>query len=85
MIARANGENGWVDPHNGGSYSFTSTTSTDIAGTRTTGDSKYTDKYDFHFEADGSGCKVSPQSLPDTVDAELSFLMTPPFLMSSLI
>jgi len=59
MIARANGENGWVDPHNGGTYSFTSTTSTDIAGTRTTGDGKYTDKYDFHFEADGSGCKVS--------------------------
>ncbi|GMH61746.1 hypothetical protein TL16_g03325 [Triparma laevis f. inornata] len=59
MIARANGENSWSDPHNGGTYTFTSTTSTDIAGQRVTGDAKYTDKFDFHFEADGTGCKVS--------------------------
>lgn len=58
MIARANGENSWSDPHNGGTYTFTSTTSTDIAGQRVTGDAKYTDKFDFHFEADGTGCKV---------------------------
>jgi len=59
MVARANGDSGWVDPHNGGTYSFTSTTPTDISGTRTTGDGKYTDKYDFSFEDSNGGCKVS--------------------------
>mmetsp|Transcript_7299 Transcript_7299/g.14732 ORF Transcript_7299/g.14732 Transcript_7299/m.14732 type:complete len:368 (+) Transcript_7299:12-1115(+) len=51
MTSRAAGENGWVDPHNGGTYTFTSSSPTDISGTRTTGDGKYTDKYDFNFDS----------------------------------
>jgi lipocalin len=60
MVSRASGENGWTDPHNGGVYSFTSSSPSDITGTRTTGDGKYTDKYDFHFEeTSASTCTVS--------------------------
>ena len=60
MVSRASGANGWSDPHNGGTYTFTSTTPSDITGTRTTGDGKYTDKYDFHFEStSASTCTVS--------------------------
>jgi len=60
MVARASGENGWADPHNSGIYTFTSTSESDITGIRSTGDGKYTDKYDFHFDATSdSTCMVS--------------------------
>ncbi|CAE7512162.1 unnamed protein product [Symbiodinium microadriaticum] len=48
----------WTDPHNGGSYSITSSNSTYLAGQRITGNGKYTDKFDFYFAESGSGCAV---------------------------
>merc|ERR1719424_2211059 len=60
MTDRASGVGGWTDPHNGGTYSFSSTSESSIEGKRTTGDGKYTDKYDFSFETNASGgCDVS--------------------------
>jgi hypothetical protein len=59
MNGRAAGTNGWVDPHNGGTYSLTTTSSNDIEGQRTTGDKKYTDKFDFNFKTVGDGCEVT--------------------------
>lgn len=59
MKARVSKENGWVDPHNGGTYTLTSSSSTGLAGTRATGDGKYTDKFAFELETVGSGCKVT--------------------------
>jgi len=48
----------WIDPHNGGTYTITNQTDTYLAGQRVTGDSKYTDKFDFTFTATDSGCQV---------------------------
>lgn len=44
---------GWVDPHNGGKYTATTSTATNVAGTRATANGKYTDKWGFIFEAIG--------------------------------
>lgn len=49
----------WVDPHNGGTYSLTSSNSSYISGQRITGDKKYTDKFDFFFAKSGTGCLVN--------------------------
>ena len=59
MTARASGQSGWVDPHNGGTYTFTSTTASSITGSRTTANGKYTDKYDITFTGSGDTCTVS--------------------------
>lgn len=49
----------WVDPHNGGTYTITNSTSTSIEGQRLTGDGKYTDKFDFEFTSSSDGgCSV---------------------------
>ena len=56
--ARVSGKNGWTDPHNGGIYSITNQTSTFLSGQRTTGDGKYTDKFDFSLTASSGGCNV---------------------------
>jgi len=48
----------WVDPHNGGVYSITNSSSTSITGQRITGDQKYTDLFDFTFTSSASGCAV---------------------------
>lgn len=59
MQDRAAGKNGWVDPHNAGSYVIDEVTDTTLSGHRVTGDLKYTDKFDFHFTPmvpDTSGC-----------------------------
>jgi lipocalin len=58
MTDRVNGVNGWTDPHNGGTYTFTSTSPTSIEGQRVTGNLKYTDKFDFTFTESGGGCVV---------------------------
>jgi hypothetical protein len=50
--------NSWTDPHNGGTYTITSSNSTYLAGQRVTGDEKYTDKFDYTFTSSGSGCNV---------------------------
>ena len=66
MLARIAGKNGWVDPHNAGTYELTSSVGDVVAADHVTGDGKYTDKLRFMFEnADGgddcevSGCSVS--------------------------
>jgi len=61
MIARINGENGWKDPHNGGTYTLMSGTADSqvISTKRLTGDGKYTDLQKFTLTASGSGCSVS--------------------------
>ena len=66
MLARIAGKNGWVDPHNAGTYALTSSVGDVVAADHVTGDGKYTDKLRFMFEnADGgddcevSGCSVS--------------------------
>ena len=52
-------ENGWLDPHNGGTYSIIEQGAKSLKGRRVTGDGKYTDLYDFTFEANPSGCFVT--------------------------
>jgi len=66
VLARIAGKNGWVDPHNAGTYALTSSVGDVVAADHVTGDGKYTDKLRFMFEnADGgddcevSGCSVS--------------------------
>ena len=65
IIARINGENGWIDPHNNGTYALLNTAvnneeqMSQITGSRTTGDGQYTDMFIFTFENDvtnGGGC-----------------------------
>ena len=51
-------KDGFVDPHNGGTYSVTGETADALTGQRTTGDGKYTDKFDFTFTGNGEGCEV---------------------------
>ena len=58
VTARVSGKNGWTDPHNGGVYSITNSTSSFLSGQRVTGDGKYTDFFDFSFSAAGDGCSV---------------------------
>jgi len=57
--ARVAGTNGWIDPHNGGTYQITSESDSRVELTRTTGDKKYTDKMILTLEDDGSGCSLS--------------------------
>ena len=66
VLARIAGKNGWVDPHNAGTYELTSSVGDVVAASHVTGNGKYTDKLQFMFEnADGgddcelSGCSVS--------------------------
>ena len=66
VLARIAGKNGWVDPHNAGTYALTSSVGDVVAANHVTGNGKYTDKLQFMFEnADGgddcevSGCSVS--------------------------
>ena len=56
ISARVNSD--WTDPHNGGTYSLSSSNSSYIAGQRVTGDGKYTDKFDFMLSENGKGCLV---------------------------
>lgn len=59
MTGRASGANGWVDPHNGGTYTIDSSSSSSITAHRQSGgEGKYTDKMDFTFTDNGTGCDV---------------------------
>mmetsp|Transcript_2760 Transcript_2760/g.3440 ORF Transcript_2760/g.3440 Transcript_2760/m.3440 type:complete len:356 (-) Transcript_2760:316-1383(-) len=60
MIARINGENGWKDPHNGGTYTLTSGSpqSSVLTTQRVTGNGKYTDLQKFTLNGAGSSCEV---------------------------
>lgn len=56
---RVNGQyNKWHDPHNNGTYSFSSKSDSMFELTRLTGDGKYTDKIIFTFASDNDGCKM---------------------------
>mmetsp|Transcript_9967 Transcript_9967/g.12571 ORF Transcript_9967/g.12571 Transcript_9967/m.12571 type:complete len:227 (+) Transcript_9967:123-803(+) len=66
ITSRMNGENGWTDPHNQGTYTILNTIVNDeeqmtqITGSRVTGDGKYTDMFIFTLEEDvGGGCILS--------------------------
>ena len=62
IIASVHGENGWVDPHNGGTYTLDSgdAASSTLEIHRSTGGGKYTDKMRLDLSSDGSGaCKIS--------------------------
>uniref|UniRef100_A0A7S3Z387 Lipocalin/cytosolic fatty-acid binding domain-containing protein n=1 Tax=Lotharella globosa TaxID=91324 RepID=A0A7S3Z387_9EUKA len=60
MIARINGENSWVDPHNGGVYTLTSggASSAVLTTQRVTGNNKYTDLQKWTLNKEGNGCQV---------------------------
>jgi len=57
MQARVDGENGWYDQHNRGTYSVENYGG-DLAFSRRTGDGKYTDKMTFVFTDQGGSCKI---------------------------
>jgi len=58
--ARGNMEDGWTDPHNGGTYSVLSADSTMIVTKRLTGNREYTDKQSFALSPSGtSGCTMN--------------------------
>ena len=48
----------WTDPHNGGTYAVTSSSSSGLVGSRTTKNGQYTDKFGFSFSTVGAGCEV---------------------------
>ena len=56
MIGTASGA--WTDPHNGGKYAVASSSATALAGTRTTANGQYTDKFAFSFAAVSAGCEL---------------------------
>jgi len=68
--SRASGENGWLDPHNRGTYKVTDASPTELQGTRVTGlkggpsmGGPFTDKWNLKFAASPSGgCAVSAAS-----------------------
>eukprot|EP00440_Ansanella_granifera_P060462 gb/GFBE01065535.1/.p1 GENE.gb/GFBE01065535.1/~~gb/GFBE01065535.1/.p1 ORF type:complete len:177 (+),score=58.32 gb/GFBE01065535.1/:1-531(+) len=61
MLARIAGKNGWVDPHNRGTYSLDGPQPSDsfLKVKRLTGDKKYTDKMLFKFEGGQGTCQVT--------------------------
>lgn len=62
MVARVNGEAGWVDPHNGGTYSVLSSSATELQLKRVTGDHKpgpYTDLITFELAGSGATCVIT--------------------------
>lgn len=54
IIGRINGENGWYDPHNKGTYSLLDGSSLLLKIKRVTGDGKYTDLLNFQLASSGS-------------------------------
>jgi len=63
--ARASGQHGWKDPHNGGIYSFDTASSTEIRTRRTAdpeksvGHQAYIDKQVFTLTQDGNSCQIA--------------------------
>ena len=58
--ARINGEGGWEDPHNNGTYAIIKESSSLLEVSRLTGDGKYTDLINYSFEKQGdSACSVA--------------------------
>jgi len=59
VMGRAQGVNGWTDPHNEGTYKMLATNNGYIKMKRRTGNNKYTDVITFDMQADGAGCKAN--------------------------
>jgi len=66
---RATGAGGWVDPHNQGAYSVSSSSPQKLEGTRVTGKKggpevggPFTDAWSLKFTAAGEGCSVDAYS-----------------------
>jgi len=56
MLDRISGVNGWVDPHNAGTYTVLETSAGVLKAKRVTGNKKYTDLLNFAFSASEGGC-----------------------------
>jgi len=54
--ARAQMQDGWTDPHNGGTYKLQESTSSMLTTTRTTANRVFTDKQTFALTTQGTGC-----------------------------
>merc|ERR1719350_2094800 len=63
LQARANGQDGWKDPHNRGNYQVLSTQGNVLKVKRRTGNNRYTDVITFAMQANGDGCKVNSCSV----------------------
>jgi hypothetical protein len=65
MIARASGQNSWIDPHNGGIYAVLSSSDTEVETSRTANPKhsvlgqKYVDKQTFTLTPSGNGCDIA--------------------------
>jgi len=59
VMARAQGTDGWTDPHNDGNYQMMATNNNLIKIKRRTGNNKYTDVITFDLQDDGSGCTAN--------------------------
>lgn len=60
MLARVSGDNGWLDPHNAGTYAVSSSSDTSLSVSRTTRNGAYIDLIAFELESSASGgCVVS--------------------------
>jgi hypothetical protein len=65
MLARAGGQKGWVDPHNGGVYAVLSSSDSEVETSRTANPAhsvagqKYVDKQTFTLTPDGNSCDIS--------------------------
>ena len=68
ITSRLSGENSWIDPHNGGTYTSSSDVLDEATGVRTlegsrlTGDGKYTDKFTLVLSSDdevSSSCTMT--------------------------
>jgi len=63
LQARANGQQGWKDPHNRGNYAVLAVQGNVLKLKRRTGNNKYTDVITFAMQANGDGCKVNSCSV----------------------
>mmetsp|Transcript_8695 Transcript_8695/g.26165 ORF Transcript_8695/g.26165 Transcript_8695/m.26165 type:complete len:186 (-) Transcript_8695:59-616(-) len=59
MNARGSGQDGWRDPHNGGTYTLKTSDAEGLAASRTTANGQYTDKMAFAFAEKDGGCVVT--------------------------
>jgi len=59
VMARAQGTDGWTDPHNAGTYTMLATNNNYIKMKRRTGNNRYTDVITFDLTTNGSGCSAN--------------------------
>ena len=69
MNARVSGDDGWRDPHNGGTYTLKTSDADGLAASRTTANGQYTDQMAFAFAEKGGGCVVTGCSTSQVTSA----------------